>query len=122
MRSTIDSSKLRTRSTGLLFRFWREIGGFSQARIAFLQKLKSEFLKRHFWIFSFLKKSSVEFLFEEGSLFFGNHTVIIVLSTGELKSIFFKDRDRISKMLWLCDPKSDPVQVFCILQNTCNWM
>ena len=48
--------------------------------------------------------------------------VIIVLSTEKLKSIVFEDHDRISKMLWLCDPKSDPVQVFCILQNTCNWM
>ena len=48
--------------------------------------------------------------------------VIIVLSTEKLKSIVFEDHGRISKMLWLCDPKSDPVQVFCILQNICNWM
>ena len=36
--------------------------------------------------------------------------VIIVLSTEKLKSIVFEDHDRISKMLWLCDPKSDPVK------------
>ena len=53
-------------------------------------------------------------------IFFWKITVIIVLSTEKLKSIVFEDHDRISKMLWLCDPKSDPVQVFCILQNTCN--
>ena len=87
---TINYSELRTRGPPLPNRFWREIGGFSQARIVFFQKLKCELRKRHFWIVLFLEKSSVEFLFEEGSLFFGNHIVVIVLSTGDLKSILFE--------------------------------
>ena len=103
--------------TTLLFQFRREIGAFSQAWIAFPQKLKRQLRKRHFFSFRFLKKSNVELRFEEGSLFLENHTVIIVLSTEELKSILFGDHDRISKMPWLCHPSSHPVQdlVFCIL-------
>ena len=119
--STIDYSELRTRGGPLPNRFWREIGGFSQARIAFFQKLKCELRKRHFWIF-FLKKIDRRAPLRRRVIIFWEITVIIVLSTEKLKSILFEDHDRISKMLWLCDSNSDPVQVFCILQNTCNWM
>ena len=89
---------------------------------AFFAKVEQRVTQAPLLGFLFLEKSSVELRFEEGSLFFGNHTVIIVLSTEKLKSIAFEDHGRISKMLWLCDPNSDPVQVFYILQNTCNWM
>ena len=42
------------------------------------------------------------------SPFLQNHTVIIVLSTEELKSILYADHVRISKMPWLCHPSSHP--------------
>ena len=48
-------------------------------------------------------------------IIFGKITVIIVLSTEELKSILFEDHDRIPNMPWLCHPNSHPVQVFCTL-------
>ena len=106
--------RIKDRWPPLPNRFWREIGGFSQARIAFFQKLKCELRKRHFW-----KKKSKKIErrapLRRRVIFFKKITVIIVLSTEKLKSILFEDHDRMSKMPWLCHPNSHPVQVFCTL-------
>ena len=49
----IDYSELRTRRIPQLFRFWKDFGDIFQAWIVFfLQKLKCELRKRHFWFFS----------------------------------------------------------------------
>ena len=115
--------RIKVRGRPLLFRIWKEIGAFSQARIAFFQKLKCELRKRHFWIFLFLKKSSVELRFEEGSLFFELHRIkscsyfkdaLAVAGNYIFDHVIFSIMfDRMSKMPCLCHPNSYPVQVFC---------